>query len=152
MAARGYAAELIRKSPDVILANGPVPTLELQKMTRSTPIVFVQVPDPVDFGVVMNIARPGANITGFTHFEMAFAGKSLEALKEIAPSHVHVACRAPRMAGFLRTITGSAPSFGVEIVPAPVSNAAESARSKSWRASRMAGCYRPARLPRCIVI
>src|SRR5262249_49134290 len=79
------AGELVRASPDVILANGPVPTLALQKTARSIPIVFVQVPDPVDLGVVMNIERPDANITGFTHFEMAFAGKWLEALKEIAP-------------------------------------------------------------------
>jgi putative ABC transport system substrate-binding protein len=71
---RSDAAELVRKSPEVILANGPVPTLELQRMTGSIPIVFVQVPDPVGLGVVANIARPGANITGFTHFEMAFAG------------------------------------------------------------------------------
>src|SRR5262249_662748 len=68
---RNDATELVDKAPDVILANGPVPALELQKLTRTIPIVFVQVPDPVDIGVVMSIARPGANITGFTHFEMA---------------------------------------------------------------------------------
>jgi ABC-type uncharacterized transport system substrate-binding protein len=130
---RTDAAELLRKSPDVILAAGPVPTLELQKTTRSIPIVFVQVPDPVDLGVVMNIARPGANITGFTHFEMAFAGKWLEALKEIAPRTRRVMLMSlaghPAWPGFLRTITASAPSFGVEVVPAGVSNAAEVERS-----------------------
>jgi putative tryptophan/tyrosine transport system substrate-binding protein len=126
---RADAAELLRKLPKVILANGPVPTLELQKTTRSIPIVFVQVPDPVDLGVVMNIARPGANITGFTHFEMAFAGKWLEALKEIAPRTQRVMLMSlaghPAWPGFLQTITASAPSFGVEVVPAGVSNAAE---------------------------
>jgi putative ABC transport system substrate-binding protein len=130
---RADAADLVRKSPDVILTSGPVPTLELQKTTRSTPIVFVQVPDPVDLGVVANIARPGANITGFTHFEMAFAGKWLEALKEIAPPTRRVMFMSlaghPAWPGFLRTITAPSASFGVEIVPAPVSNAAEIERS-----------------------
>jgi putative ABC transport system substrate-binding protein len=130
---RADAAELVRTSPDVILANGPVPMLALQKTTRSIPIVFVQVPDPVDLGVVANIARPDANITGFTHFEMAFAGKWLEALKEIAPRTRRVMFMSlaghPAWPGFLRTLTASAPSFGVEIVPAAVSNPAEIERS-----------------------
>jgi ABC-type uncharacterized transport system substrate-binding protein len=130
---RADAAELVRTSPDVILASGPVPTLALQKTTRSIPIVFVQVPDPVDLGVVMNIARPDANITGFTHFEMAFAGKWLEALKEIAPRTRRVLFMSlaghPALPGFLRTITASAPSFEVQVVPAGVSNAAEIERS-----------------------
>jgi putative ABC transport system substrate-binding protein len=108
---RTDAAELVGKSPDVILAVGPVPTLELQKVTHGTPIVFVQVPDPVELGVVVNIARPGA-----AHFEMAFAGKWLEALKEIAPRTRRVMFMSlaghPAWPGFLRTITASAPSFG----------------------------------------
>jgi len=126
---RADAADLLKKSPDVILANGPVPTLELQKTARNTPVVFVQVPDPVDLGVVKNIARPDGNITGFTHFEMAFAGKWLEALKEIAPRTRRVMFMSlaghPAWPGFLRTISASAPSFEVEIVPGPVSNAAD---------------------------
>jgi ABC-type uncharacterized transport system substrate-binding protein len=130
---RADAADLLGKSPDVILANGPVPTLELQKTARSVPVVFVQVPDPVDLGVVKNIARPGGNITGFTHFEMAFSGKWLEALKEIAPRTRRVMFMSlaghPAWPGFLRTITASAPSFGVEIIPGPVSNAAEVERT-----------------------
>ena len=56
------AAELVRKSPDVILANGPVPTIEIAKATHAIPIVFAQVPDPVDLGIVTSIARPGGNI------------------------------------------------------------------------------------------
>jgi ABC-type uncharacterized transport system substrate-binding protein len=130
---RADAADLLGKSPDVILANGPVPTLELQKTARSVPVVFVQVPDPVDLGVVKNIARPGGNITGFTHFEMAFSGKWLEALKEIAPRTRRVMFMSlaghPAWPGFLRTITASAPSFGEEIIPGPVSNAAEVERT-----------------------
>jgi putative ABC transport system substrate-binding protein len=130
---RTDAVELVGKGPDVILANGPVPALELQKLTRTIPIVFVQVPDPVDIGVVMSIARPGANITGFTHFEMAFAGKWLETLKEIAPKVHRVMFMSlaghPAWSGFLRTISAAAPDFGVEIVPAPVSNAAQVERA-----------------------
>jgi len=130
---RTDAMELVGKAPDVILANGPVPVLELQKLTRTVPIVFVLVPDPVGLGVVMNIARPGSNITGFTHFEMAFAGKWLEALKEIAPHVRRVMFMSlaghPAWRGFLQTITASAPDFGVEIVPAPVNNAAQVERT-----------------------
>jgi putative tryptophan/tyrosine transport system substrate-binding protein len=130
---RADAADLIRKSPDVILANGPVPTLELQKTVRSIPIVFVQVPDPVDLGLMANIARPGGNMTGFTHFEMAFAGKWVEALKEIAPRTQRIMFMSlaghPAWHGFLRTITASASSFALQIVPAPVSTAADVERT-----------------------
>src|SRR5262249_45906 len=66
---RADAAELIRQSPDVIVTNGPVPTTEAGKATPAIPIVFVQVPDPVDLGIVASLARPGRNITGFTHFD-----------------------------------------------------------------------------------
>jgi putative tryptophan/tyrosine transport system substrate-binding protein len=130
---RADAADLVRKSPDVILANGPVPTLELQKTVRSIPVVFVQVPDPVDLGLMANIARPGGNMTGFTHFEMAFAGKWVEALKEIAPRTQRIMFMSlaghPAWHGFLRTITASASSFALQIVPAPVSTAADVERT-----------------------
>src|SRR5262245_4051793 len=79
------------------------------------------------------MAQPGANITGFTHFEMAFAGKWLEALKEIAPRTRRVMFMTqaghPALAGFLETLTKAAPSFGVVIIPAGVANAAEVERS-----------------------
>src|SRR5262249_8428882 len=82
---RQRPAELIRESPDLIVTEGPVPTIEAGKATPAIPIVFVQVPDPVDLGIVASLARPGRNITGFTHFELAFAGKWLETLKDMAP-------------------------------------------------------------------
>ena len=63
---RADAAELIRESPDVIVTLGPVPTIEAGKATPAIPIVFVQVPDPVDLGIVASLAHPGRNITGFT--------------------------------------------------------------------------------------
>jgi putative ABC transport system substrate-binding protein len=126
---RADATELLRRSPEVILSNGPVPTLELQKRNGTTPIVFVQVPDPVDLGVVANLARPGGNITGFTHFEMVFAGKWLEAIKEIAPQTRRVLFMSlaghPAYPGFLRTISAVAPGFGVAAAGVGVRNPAD---------------------------
>jgi len=81
-----YAAELVAIMPDVILADGAVLVSALQGATRSVPIVFVAVPDPVGAGFVKSLARPGGNTTGFTAFEYAIGAKWLELLKEIAPS------------------------------------------------------------------
>jgi len=81
-----YAAELVALMPDVILADGAVSVSALQGATRTVPIVFVAVPDPVGAGFVKSMARPGGNSTGFTAFEYAIAAKWLELLKEIAPS------------------------------------------------------------------
>jgi putative tryptophan/tyrosine transport system substrate-binding protein len=81
-----YAAELVALMPDVILADGAVSVRALQGATRTVPIVFVAVPDPVGAGFVKSMARPGGNTTGFTAFEYAIAAKWLELLKEIAPS------------------------------------------------------------------
>jgi putative ABC transport system substrate-binding protein len=84
------AIALVRKSPDVIVTNGPVPTLALKRATPSIPVVSLQMPDPVDLGIVASLARPGANLTGFTNFEPSFGGKWMEALKEMAPRTEHV--------------------------------------------------------------
>jgi len=81
-----YAEELVALMPDAILADGAVSVSALQGVTRSVPIVFVAVPDPVGAGFVKSLARPGGNTTGFTAFEYAIAAKWLELLKEIAPS------------------------------------------------------------------
>src|SRR6516165_2962449 len=81
-----YAAELVALMPDAILADGAVCVSALQGATRSVPIIFVAVPDPVGAGFVKSLARPGGNTTGFTAFEYAIAAKWLELLKEIAPS------------------------------------------------------------------
>src|SRR5207344_3344138 len=70
---RKYAAELVSLSPDVILAHGSTSVVSLQQVTRTQPIVFVQVADPVGVGVVENLARPGGNATGFTLFEYSIA-------------------------------------------------------------------------------
>src|SRR5262249_23295684 len=81
----GHASELVRPPPDVILASGTPVTAALLQATRSVPIVFAQVIDPVANGFVESLARPGGNATGFTIFEYGLGGKWLELLKEIAP-------------------------------------------------------------------
>jgi putative tryptophan/tyrosine transport system substrate-binding protein len=81
-----YAAELIALAPDVVLASTSPLIAALQQATRTVPIVFVNVVDPVGSGMVVSLARPGGNITGFIMFEYALAAKWLQLLKEIAPS------------------------------------------------------------------
>ena len=82
---RRYAAELIALAPDVILGTGGTTVGPLLQATRTLPIVFVQVPDPVGAGYVDSLARPGGNATGFTLFEYGMSGKWLELLKQVAP-------------------------------------------------------------------
>jgi putative ABC transport system substrate-binding protein len=82
---RAYAAELVRLGPDVILVNSSSVLRPLQQETRSIPIVFVQVSDPVVSGFVASLAHPAGNITGFTPAETSMGGKWLELLKEVAP-------------------------------------------------------------------
>jgi putative tryptophan/tyrosine transport system substrate-binding protein len=82
---RQYAAELVSLAPDVILANGNFGVGPLQQVTRTLPIVFVGVTDPVGGGFVASLARPDSNATGFANFEYGLSGKWLELLKEIAP-------------------------------------------------------------------
>ena len=82
---RKYAAELVALAPDVILTGGSAPMGPLQQATRTVPIVFAIVPDPVGSGLVESLARPGGNITGFMQGEYNLSGKWLELLKQIAP-------------------------------------------------------------------
>jgi putative ABC transport system substrate-binding protein len=82
---RAYAAELVKLAPDVIIVNPAFPTRVLQGLTRSIPIVFTGVGDPVEGGLVATLARPGGNITGFTNLYSSIGGKWVELLKEIAP-------------------------------------------------------------------
>ena len=88
---RRYATELVALAPDVILASTTPAMGELQQATRTTPIVFVQVVDPVAAGFVDSLARPGGNVSGFTPFEYSISGKWLELLREIAPRVTRVA-------------------------------------------------------------
>jgi putative tryptophan/tyrosine transport system substrate-binding protein len=83
---RQYAEELVALAPDVILASASPSVAALQRVTRSVPIVFANVVDPVGTGYVASLARPGGNTTGFIAFEYSLSGKWLELLKEIAPN------------------------------------------------------------------
>src|SRR6516225_6165783 len=113
-----YAAELVAIMPDVILADGAVTVSALQGATRSVPIVFAGVPDPVGAGFVKSLARPGGNTTGFTAFEYAIGAKWLELLKEVAPGVTRAAVlRDPTIAagvGQFAAIQATAP-FGIEL-------------------------------------
>jgi ABC-type uncharacterized transport system substrate-binding protein len=82
---RKYAAELVALAPDAIFASGNAAMPSLLQATRTVPIVFVNVADPVGSGFVDSLARPGGNATGFVQFEYNLSGKWLELLKEIAP-------------------------------------------------------------------
>jgi putative tryptophan/tyrosine transport system substrate-binding protein len=81
-AARAYAAELLALTPNIILASATPGTMAVKQLTRTMPIVFTRVADPVGSGIVDSLARPGGNITGFMNFEFTFAGKYLDLLKE----------------------------------------------------------------------
>ncbi len=118
---RRYAAELVALAPDVILAYGGSVVGPLQQVTRTVPIVFVEVIDPVGAGFVTSLARPGGNATGFSLFEFGISGKWLELLKQISPGITKaVVIRQPSSpggGGQLGAIQAVAPSFGVEVTP-----------------------------------
>jgi putative tryptophan/tyrosine transport system substrate-binding protein len=126
---RRHATELVALTPDVILATGAPVTAALQQATGSTPIVFVQVIDPVGAGFVESLARPGGNTTGFTVFEYGMSAKWLELLKEIAPRVTRAAVLRDLAiaagSGQLGAIQAVAPSFGVELSPVGVRDAGE---------------------------
>jgi putative tryptophan/tyrosine transport system substrate-binding protein len=132
--ARRYAAELIALAPDVIQASGTGPMAALHEATRTVPIVFAQIPDPVSAGFVDSLSRPGGNATGFSVFEeYGTAGKWLELLKEIAPQVTRVAVlRDPTIAagiGQTGAIQSVAPSLGVQVSPIGVRDAGEIERA-----------------------
>jgi putative ABC transport system substrate-binding protein len=118
---RTFAAEMVALAPDVVLAAGGTIVAALQRASRSMPIVFVNVTDPVGGGLVASLARPGGNATGFTQFEFGISAKWLELLKEIAPGITRAAViRDPTArsgGGQLGAIQAVAPSFGVELTP-----------------------------------
>jgi putative ABC transport system substrate-binding protein len=132
--ARRSAAELIALAPDVIQASGTGPMAAVQQATRTVPIVFAQVPDPVNAGFVDSLARPGGNATGFSVFEeYGTSGKWLELLKEVASQVTRVAVlRDPTIAagiGQTGAIQSVAPSLGVQVSPVGVRDASEIERA-----------------------
>jgi putative ABC transport system substrate-binding protein len=121
-------------APDVLLAGDGTPTVApLLEATRTVPIVFVPVIDPVGAGFVASLARPGGNATGFTIYEYSMSGKWLELLKEIAPRTTRVAVlRDPAVAsgtGQFGAVQIVAPSLGVEVRPVDVRDAGEIERA-----------------------
>jgi putative ABC transport system substrate-binding protein len=88
---RKHAAEIVALAPDLIVATGNAGMVPLLQATRTIPIVFANVADPVGAGIVETMARPGGNATGFVQFEYSLSGKWLELLKQIAPSVTRVA-------------------------------------------------------------
>jgi putative ABC transport system substrate-binding protein len=124
-----YAAELVALKPSVILAAGEAAVVAVQRASRTIPIVFVQIDDPLGTGLVQSLARPGENLTGFTPFEFALGGKLLQVLKEAATrtTEVTVLLRpgAAMHTGTLRVIEASGPLFGVRVTAAGVHDIAE---------------------------
>jgi putative ABC transport system substrate-binding protein len=124
-----YAAETAALSPDVIFAQGTPVTAALQRVTRTIPIVFVNVTDPVSSGLVSSLAQPGGNITGFANFEFSMGGKWLESLKEIAPSVRQVAIilnpDSVATQPVLNSVKSSAQTLGLEIAELAVRDGKE---------------------------
>jgi putative tryptophan/tyrosine transport system substrate-binding protein len=126
-----YAEELLALAPDVILASATPSVQALQQATRTVPIVFAMVGDPVGMGVVASLARPGGNTTGFTPMEFGFGAKWVELLKEIAPRVTRIAVLRDLTIGpaQLSAIQAVAPSFGVELSAVGVRDAGEIERA-----------------------
>jgi putative ABC transport system substrate-binding protein len=124
-----YAAQLVALSPDVIVATTTPAAAALRELTRTIPIIFVVVPDPIGMGFVRSFARPGANMTGFVSYDPPIIGKWIQLLKEIAPSTTRVAAIFNPNTGFppsyfAREIE-AASSFGVRAILAPVKDSAD---------------------------
>jgi putative ABC transport system substrate-binding protein len=127
------AKELIDLHPDAVLVRGTPGTAALLHETKTIPIVFVGISDPIGSGLVQSLAHPGGNVTGFLLYEEGIAGKWLSLLKEISPNMT----RAGLMANpglmpfdyFLRSAHAAAPALGIEILPRPVADSQEAERA-----------------------
>ena len=124
-----FARELVATQPDVILAHTTPVAAALQRESRTIPIVFVNVSDPIGSGFIASLARPGGNFTGVLLYEASIIGKWLAMLKEIAPRLERVALMAnPKTTAYdyvLRAAEAIAPSLAIKLVPSPVATAAD---------------------------
>jgi putative ABC transport system substrate-binding protein len=140
---RKYASELVAFSPDVILVTGSFATQLLLQETRTVPIVFTIVPDPVGSGFVDSLSRPGGNASGFMQFEYSLSGKWLELLKQMAPNVTRAAIlwdpTIPAGIGQFAVIQSVAPSLGVDVRPITLSNTSETERAIAAFASQPNG-------------
>jgi putative ABC transport system substrate-binding protein len=130
---RRYAADLIALAPDVILTIGSIALAPLQQATRTIPIVFVNVPDPVGAGFVQSMSHPGGNITGFSNFEYSISGKWAELLKQVAPTVSRaLVFRDPTSAagiGQFAVVRSVSQALGVELTPVDVRDTDEIERT-----------------------
>jgi putative ABC transport system substrate-binding protein len=130
---RKYAAELVTSAPDVILCSGTASLAQLLQQTRTVPIVFANVADPVGAGFVNSLSRPGGNATGFMQFEYSLSAKWLELLKQIAPGITRAAVLRDAAltsgTGQFAVIQSVASSVGVEVSPVNVHDAGEIERA-----------------------
>jgi putative ABC transport system substrate-binding protein len=127
---QAFAKELVGLQPDVIVALGTPGAAALKRETATTPIVFVNVSDPIGSGFITSLARPGGNLTGLTHFQPTMAGKWLEILKEVAPSVNRVSLifnpeTADPYGIFVRSIEAVSASFAVESIATSVHEVVE---------------------------
>jgi putative ABC transport system substrate-binding protein len=128
--ARLAGAEILNLAPDIVLCGGTPSTLAMQQATRTVPIVFAFVTDPVGQGIVSNLAHPGGNLTGFSYFEPAVAAKWLELLKEIAPVITRIVfmfnpVSSPYSLSYYQSILTAAPKLAVEPATAVVHEMAD---------------------------
>src|SRR4051794_4705894 len=122
-----FARELVALKPDLIVSHSTVTTAAILKQTRTIPVVFANLTDPIGSGFVASLPRPGGNATGFVNMEDSMSGKWLELLKEVAPRVRKVAFlfnpnTAPYFHYYLNALKAAAPSLGIEPVAAPVSD------------------------------
>jgi len=146
---RKGAAELAALAPDVVLAGGTLGILAMLRESRTIPVVFAGVADPVGLGVVASLSHPGGNATGFASYEYSVAGKLLELLKQIAPGVKHVAVlrdsSAPQGIAMFAVIQGMAASLGVQVRPVNIRDPAEIERAcAAFAGSGDAGLVVPA--------
>jgi len=131
---RKYAAELVGRSPDVLMTEGTAALAAVKRETKSIPTIFVNVSDPVGQGFVSSLAHPGGNTTGFTLFEFSMGTKWVEILRELAPTTKHIGFLFNRVGHayatlFLQAVRAAAENFKIDVIPLPVEEDAEIERS-----------------------